>query len=83
MSDEAPSGILGPSLLLSVDKVQTSHCSRDAYVYVRQSTPSQVINHTESLARQYEPVSEPRARVCPAQDSNGAGFGCLPPTPGA
>ncbi|MER5916864.1 recombinase family protein, partial [Streptomyces sp. NPDC001982] len=54
MSDETPSGILGPSLLLSVDKVRTSHRSRDAYVYVRQSTPSQVINHTESLARQYE-----------------------------
>ncbi|MGW2936494.1 recombinase family protein [Streptomyces sp. NPDC001156] len=54
MSDETPSGILGASLLLSVDKVRTSHRLRDAYVYVRQSTPSQVINHTESLARQYE-----------------------------
>ncbi|MGW5690754.1 recombinase family protein, partial [Streptomyces asiaticus] len=54
MNGEPSPAVLGPSLLLSVDKVRTSHRSRDAYVYVRQSTPSQVINHTESLARQYE-----------------------------
>ncbi|OYV24285.1 MAG: hypothetical protein B7W97_00155 [Mycobacterium sp. 20-66-4] len=43
-----------PTLLLSTEKVTASHRSRDAYVYVRQSTPSQMIHHTESLARQYE-----------------------------
>jgi DNA invertase Pin-like site-specific DNA recombinase len=43
-----------PALLLSSEKISTSHRSRDAYVYVRQSTPSQVVAHTESLVRQYE-----------------------------
>ena len=43
-----------PALLLSAGKVTASHRSRDACVYVRQSTPSQVVAHTESLARQYE-----------------------------
>src|SRR3954465_1837738 len=43
-----------PTLLLSTEKVTALHRSRDAYVYVRQSTPSQMIHHTESLARQYE-----------------------------
>lgn len=47
-------GVLAPALLLSVEKINASHRSRDAYVYVRQSTPSQMIQHTESLARQYE-----------------------------
>src|SRR5947209_7069516 len=54
MSGEPMAGVLGPALLLSVEKISTSHRSRDAYVYVRQSTPSQMIHHTESLARQYE-----------------------------
>jgi len=54
MSGEPMPGVLGPALLLSVEKINTSHRSRDAYVYVRQSTPSQMIHHTESLARQYE-----------------------------
>ncbi|MGO9333677.1 MAG: recombinase family protein [Acidimicrobiales bacterium] len=35
-------------------KVTTSHLERDAYVYVRQSTITQVREHTESLERQYE-----------------------------
>lgn len=43
-----------PTLLLSTEKVAASHRARDAYVYVRQSTPSQMIHHTESLARLYE-----------------------------
>ncbi len=45
---------MAPALLLSVEKINASHRGRDAYVYVRQSTPSQMIHHTESLARQYE-----------------------------
>jgi len=40
--------------MLSGEKITTSHLGRDAYVYVRQSTPAQVQHHTESLARQYE-----------------------------
>lgn len=35
-------------------KVTASHLDRDAYVYVRQSTLTQVRQHTESLERQYE-----------------------------
>jgi DNA invertase Pin-like site-specific DNA recombinase len=41
-------------LLMSGDKITASHLGRDAYVYVRQSTPTQVQVHTESLERQYE-----------------------------
>lgn len=35
-------------------KVAPAHLARDAYVYVRQSTLTQVRQHTESLERQYE-----------------------------
>ena len=35
-------------------KVTATHLERDAYVYVRQSTLTQVREHTESLERQYE-----------------------------
>ena len=35
-------------------KILPVHHGRDAYVYVRQSTLTQVREHTESLARQYE-----------------------------
>ena len=34
-------------------KVTVSHLSRDAYLYVRQSTPRQVFEHGESTRRQY------------------------------
>ncbi len=34
-------------------KVVASHLSRDAYLYVRQSTPRQVFDHGESTRRQY------------------------------
>jgi DNA invertase Pin-like site-specific DNA recombinase len=54
MTGQRSTGASVPTLLLSTEKVTTSHRSRDAYVYVRQSTPSQMIHHTESLARQYE-----------------------------
>src|SRR6476660_1959503 len=54
MSGQRSAGASVPSLLLSTEKVTVSHRSRDAYVYVRQSTPSQMVHHTESLARQYE-----------------------------
>ena len=35
-------------------KLRPAHLRRDAYVYVRQSTLTQVREHTESLERQYE-----------------------------
>jgi DNA invertase Pin-like site-specific DNA recombinase len=34
-------------------KIQSTHCERMAFVYVRQSTPLQVIEHRESTERQY------------------------------
>ena len=39
---------------LTPAKIGPVHLGRDAYVYVRQSTLTQVREHTESLARQYE-----------------------------
>src|SRR5258705_114553 len=44
----------GSALMLSREKLTESRRSRYEYVYVRQSTPSQLIHHTQSLARQYE-----------------------------
>jgi DNA invertase Pin-like site-specific DNA recombinase/predicted DNA-binding transcriptional regulator AlpA len=59
-------GFAGPVLLLSSEKVTAGHVARDAYVYVRQSTPSQVLEHTESLARQYELRERAQALGWPA-----------------
>jgi DNA invertase Pin-like site-specific DNA recombinase len=42
------------SATLVANKIGPVHLGRDAYVYVRQSTLTQVREHTESLARQYE-----------------------------
>ena len=38
---------------MSATKIQNTHCERIAYVYVRQSTPWQVIENRESTERQY------------------------------
>jgi DNA invertase Pin-like site-specific DNA recombinase len=38
---------------MTVSKIQSTHWERAAYVYVRQSTPLQVIEHRESTERQY------------------------------
>ena len=38
----------------SASKVTAARLSRDAYLYIRQSTLYQVINNTESTARQYD-----------------------------
>ena len=54
MRDTVQPGVSAPALLLTTDKITALHRSRDAYVYVRQSTPTQMVQHTESLARQYE-----------------------------
>ena len=50
MRDTVGPGVSGPALLLTTEKISASHRSRDAYVYVRQSTPTQIVQHTESLA---------------------------------
>ena len=42
-------------------KVTAAHLGRDAYVYVRQSTLTQMREHTESLERQYELASRAQA----------------------
>ena len=38
---------------MTTTKIQSTHCERMAFVYVRQSTPLQVIEHRESTERQY------------------------------
>ena len=43
-----------PATIDLAAKVTPVHLARDAYVYVRQSTLTQVREHTESLERQYE-----------------------------
>ena len=45
---------MSESATLVSSKILPVHLGRDAYVYVRQSTLTQVREHTESLARQYE-----------------------------
>jgi hypothetical protein len=35
-------------------KIGPLHLGRDAYIYIRQSTLTQLREHTESLIRQYE-----------------------------
>jgi DNA invertase Pin-like site-specific DNA recombinase len=39
-----------------VEKISSEHRARVAYVYVRQSTPAQVRNNSESRELQYELV---------------------------
>jgi DNA invertase Pin-like site-specific DNA recombinase len=39
---------------MTVAKIQPTHCDRLAYVYVRQSTPWQVLENRESTERQYQ-----------------------------
>ncbi len=34
-------------------KIQEQHCRKPAYIYLRQSTPGQVLHHRESTERQY------------------------------
>lgn len=41
---------------MEAEKIQPTHLERDAYVYVRQSTPHQVAHNKESQRRQYELV---------------------------
>lgn len=39
--------------LLSHDKITVQHRQRQAYIYIRQSTPKQVQQHQESQRNQY------------------------------
>jgi DNA invertase Pin-like site-specific DNA recombinase len=48
-------------------KVTAGHLARDAYVYVRQSTLTQMREHTESLERQYELASRAQVLGWPPQ----------------
>jgi DNA invertase Pin-like site-specific DNA recombinase len=48
-------------------KVTASHLGRNAYVYVRQSTLTQMREHTESLERQYELASRAQGFGWPPQ----------------
>ena len=54
MAEPVITSRLTPAPGLSSDKITAGHLAREAYVYVRQSTSSQVVQHVESLARQYE-----------------------------
>ena len=45
---------MSDALRLVSAKIGPVHLGRDAYVYVRQSTLTQLREHTESLIRQYE-----------------------------
>ena len=48
------------------DKITTRHLERHAYVYVRQSTPQQVLHHRESQRHQYALVQRAIALGWPA-----------------
>ena len=49
-------------------KVRPNHTRRSAFVYIRQSSPSQVENNRESTARQYALV-EKACELIAVQDS--------------
>jgi hypothetical protein len=44
---------------MSQGKLRPVHLQRKAYVYVRQSSTIQMIEHAESKKRQYEPAPVP------------------------
>ncbi|MGC8495582.1 MAG: recombinase family protein [Syntrophobacteraceae bacterium] len=46
---------------MSSEKIRTTHLSRIAYVYVRQSTQHQVEHNLESRSRQYQLVDKAKA----------------------
>jgi hypothetical protein len=48
-------------------KVTAAHLGRDAYVYVRQSTLTQMREHTKSLERKYERASRAQVLGWPPQ----------------
>jgi hypothetical protein len=54
-----------PSTCWSSTKLRPRHLEGAALVYVRQSTPQQVLNHRESTARQYSLVDLAVQLGCP------------------
>ena len=58
-----------------MNKIMPEHLARSAFVYVRQSTPYQVVNNLESQRRQYSLVE--RARQLGWDDSAGTTFRLL------
>lgn len=54
-------------MTLTHTKIRTEHLHRWAYVYVRQSHPSQVLNHQESTRRQYDLQHHARQLGWPAE----------------
>ena len=48
-------------------KINASHLSRPAYVYLRQSTPAQLEHNRESTERQYALVEKATALGWPSQ----------------
>ncbi len=40
-------------MIEATQKITAAHLQRNAYLYVRQSTPQQVLDNAESTARQY------------------------------
>ena len=48
-------------------KINTTHLHRSAYVYLRQSSPHQVVHNRESTERQYALVSKATALGWPSQ----------------
>ena len=44
-----------------MNKITPGHLARNAYVYVRQSTPDQLLNNPESRRRQYALVARAHA----------------------
>ena len=47
-------------MTLSASQIQADHLDRWAYIYIRQSDPTQVLNHQESTRRQYDLQSRAR-----------------------
>ena len=77
---EVPRGVVCQPVsvpMLASTKLQTCHLSKRAIVYVRQSTPQQIIDHRESTERQYALVDRavamgwPREQVIVIDDDQG------------
>lgn len=58
---ELPLSSLRRATLFGGEKIQARHYQRSALVYVRQSTPQQVLNHRESTELQYKLVERAAA----------------------
>jgi DNA invertase Pin-like site-specific DNA recombinase len=69
-NEAAPTNASGNSnstaALIPVGKVKDWHLQRKAIVYIRQSTPQQVLDHRESTARQYGLVDRAKLLGWPA-----------------